>query len=57
MIGMWFMIKFLFFMFMCFGGIIVGAMGFIPHTVAIIFSVGMFACAGITIAQLFCEDL
>jgi hypothetical protein len=57
MTGMWFMIKFLFFMFMCFGGIIVGAMGFIPHTVAIIFSVGMFACAGLTISQLFCEDL
>lgn len=57
MIGMWFMIKFLFFMFMCFGGIIVGAMEVVPHAIAIIFSVGMFACAGITIAQLFCEDL
>jgi len=57
MIGMWFMIKFLFFMFMCFGGIIVGVMGVVPDTVAIIFSVGMFACAGITIAQLFSEDL
>ncbi len=55
--GMWFMIKFLFFMFMCFGGIIVGAMGVVPHAIAIIFSVGMFACAGLTIAQLFCEDL
>ena len=44
-------------MFMCFGGIIVGVMGVVPDTVAIIFSVGMFACAGITIAQLFSEDL
>ena len=51
------MIKFLFFMLMCFGGIIVGAMGVVPHAIAIIFSVGMFACAGLTIAQLFCEDL
>ena len=55
--GMWFMIKFLFFMFMCFGGIIMGAMEVVPDAVAIIFSVGMFACAGLTIAQLFCEDL
>ena len=44
-------------MLMCFGGIIVGAMGVVPHAIAIIFSVGMFACAGLTIAQLFCEDL
>ena len=57
MTGIWFMIKFLFFMLMCFGGIIVGVMNIVPDAIAIIFSVGMFACAGLTIAQLFCKDL
>jgi len=29
----------------------------LPDVVAIISSVGMFMCMGLTVAQLFCEDL
>lgn len=54
---MWFLIKSTFFMLMCVAGIIVGALHIVPQPVAIIFSTGMFWCAGLSVAQLFCEDL
>jgi hypothetical protein len=54
---MWYVCKSVFFMLMCFGSILLGAAGVFPFEIAIICSVGMFVCFGLTVAQLFCEDL
>jgi hypothetical protein len=54
---MWYVFKSVFFMLMCFAFILLGAFHYIPFYLSIICSVGCFACFGLTIAQMFCEDL
>ena len=54
---MWYVIKATFFSFMAVMFMLLGAFNILPDVVAIISSVGMFVCVGLTVAQLFCEDL
>ena len=54
---MWFVFKAVFFSFMAVMFMLLGAFNILPDVVAIISSVGMFMCIGLTVAQLFCEDL
>jgi hypothetical protein len=54
---MWYVFKATFFSFMAVMFMLLGAFNILPDVVAIISSVGMFACMGLTVAQLFCEDL
>jgi len=54
---MWFIFKTLFFFFCMGATVFMGALNIIPNTVAIICAVGFFFCMGLSVAQLFCEDL
>jgi len=54
---MWFVFKAVFFSFMAVMFMLLGAFNILPDTVAILSGVGMFMCVGLTVAQLFCEDL
>ena len=54
---MWFVFKTLFFFFCMSATIIMGAFNILPNPVAIICAVGFFFCMGLSVAQLFCEDL
>jgi hypothetical protein len=54
---MWYVIKATFFSFMAVMFMLLGAFNILPDVVAIICGVGMFVCVGLTVAQLFCEDL
>ena len=54
---MWFIFKMLFFFLCTSVTIFLGALHMIPQPVAIIGVVGFFTCMGLSVAQLFCEDL
>ena len=54
---MYYVFKAVFFSLMAIMFMLLGAFNYLPDTVAIISGVGMFACMGLTVAQLFCEDL
>jgi hypothetical protein len=54
---MYYVFKAVFFSLMAIMFMLLGAFNILPDVVAIISSVGMFACMGLTVAQLFCEDL
>ncbi len=54
---MWLVFKAVFFSFMAVMFMLLGEFNILPDVVAIIYSVGMFMCVGLTVAQLFCEDL
>ena len=54
---MWFIFKMLFFFFCTVATIFLGALNILPNTVAVICAVGFFTCMGLSVAQLFCEDL
>ena len=54
---MYYVFKAVFFSLMAIMFMLLGAFNYLPDTVAIISAVGMFTCMGLTVAQLFCEDL
>ena len=54
---MWFVFKTVFFFLCVSATVFMGALNIIPQPVAIIGAVGFFFCMGLTVAQLFCEDL